>query len=222
MSLELDHIFVCVNIDAPEAELLKASGLQEGMRRIHRGQGTANVSFFFDNAYLELLYLFDEREIQSTVVRPLGLWQRCCWRETHACPFGIALRKSTSISCLPFSSWNYYAPFLPQGASIPIANNSENYSEPLIFIAPNPQKPVNLPLERRPSLDRQPQLKEITALRLTLPTQQTFSVEILKLVELGLIKCDRGDSYKLEIEFDKGKEGKLQAFSPGLPIAIAW
>jgi hypothetical protein len=222
MPLELDHIFVCVKTEAPEAELLKAFGLKEGMRRIHRGQGTANVSFFFHNAYLELLYLFDEREIQSSVVRPLGLWERCRWREIHACPFGIALRKLTSSSCLPFSSWNYYAPFLPQGASIPIANNSNNHSEPLIFMAPITQKPVNLPLERRPSLNHQPKLKEITALRLTLPTQQNFSVEILKLVELGLLECDRGNNYKLEIEFDEGNEGKLQDFSSSLPIAIAW
>lgn len=61
MDLELDHIFVCVKPNAPEAIALNNFGLHEGRRRTHQGQGTVNVCFFFQNAYLELLQIEFDR-----------------------------------------------------------------------------------------------------------------------------------------------------------------
>jgi hypothetical protein len=121
MQLKLDHLFICVQPEAPEAEHIKEFGLIEGRRRPHPGQGTTNVCFFFQNAYLELLWLCNAEESKSPIVRPTGLWERCRWRETQACPFGIAFRRVASDSLeLPFSTWNYYAPFLQSGSAIAI------------------------------------------------------------------------------------------------------
>src|SRR2546423_1508425 len=88
-------------------------GLQFGRRRIHQGQGTANACAFFDNAYLELLWRHDDDELQSEVVRPLGLWERVRWRETGASPFGVAFRPEDDN--VPIETWPYDAPFLPEG-----------------------------------------------------------------------------------------------------------
>ncbi|BAZ52332.1 hypothetical protein NIES4103_49920 [Nostoc sp. NIES-4103] len=221
--MEIDHIFVCVEPEAPEADLLKDFGLTEGNRRIHQGQGTANVCFFFHNAYLELLWLHDSNEIQSPVVSSTGLWERCRWQKTKVCPFGIALRRVTpNLLEIPFSTWNYYAPYLPSNAFIPILANSENLSEPLIFISPSSQKPANYPLEKQRPLTHQAGFQEVTALRVILPGDNSFSWEVTKLSELGIIKFLHGDFYHLEIEFDRGKEGKLQNFHPTLPILFKW
>ncbi|MBW4476264.1 MAG: VOC family protein [Tolypothrix brevis GSE-NOS-MK-07-07A] len=222
MGLELDHIFVCVEPKAPEAEFLKGFGFQEGNRRTHQGQGTANVCFLFHNAYLELLWLSDINEILSSVVRPLGLWERCCWRETEACPFGISLRSDVPDSLeLPFATWNYYAPYLPAGASIPIAANSENLSEPLIFISPVSRIPSASPLKRG-LLVNKPGFDEITKLRVTLVGEKNFSAELRKLAELGLVELKRGDRYHLEIEFNQAQEGQIQLFDSTLPISFRW
>ncbi|MDZ8258286.1 VOC family protein [Nostoc sp. ChiQUE01b] len=223
MQLELDHIFVCVEPEAPPADLLTAFGFTAGSRRIHRGQGTANVCFFFDNAYLELLWLFDTNEIQSPVVRPTGLWERCRWQETQACPFGISFRpKASDLREIPFPTWDYHAAYLPLKASIPIATNSDNLSEPLIFISPATKNPRNLPLERRPPLVHQVGFKEITALQVTLPDVQNFSAEVRTLIDLGLVQFSQGNFYQLEIEFDNAKEGNSQYFDSQLPIVIRW
>lgn len=222
MQLELDHLFICTEPEAPEAEALKAFGLVEGIRRPHSGQGTANVCFFFENAYLELLWMRDRDEIQSNGVRPTGLWERCCWRETGACPFGIGLRITSSGGGLPFSIWDYNAPFLPSGVSILVATNSLNVSEPLIFISPSTQKPASYPPEKRPPLIHQPELKEITAARITLPEPGDFSFEVTALNELGFVQFIRGDSYHLEIEFDRNKEGCQCDFTTILPLSIQW
>ncbi|MBW4512361.1 MAG: VOC family protein [Scytonematopsis contorta HA4267-MV1] len=222
MQLELDHIFVCVDPEAPEAKLLKDFGLTDGGGRIHRGQGTANVCFLFHNAYLELLWLFDESEIQSSVVRRTSLWERCRWKETQACPFGIAFRKNPNLLDLPFSTWNYQAPYRPPEASIQIATNSQNVSEPLIFISPAKRKPADSNLGDRQVLVHKFGLNEITAVRVSLAGNQDFSREINDVNGLGMVTFLQEDFYHLEIEFDNAKYGKFHSFQDVLPISIKW
>ena len=60
-----------------------------------------NACAFFDNAYLELLWRHDDDELQSDVVRPLGLWERVRWEDTGASPFGIAFRPGDQTCCRP-------------------------------------------------------------------------------------------------------------------------
>ena len=118
-------------------------GLQFGLRVVHEGQGTANACAFFDNAYLELLWRHDDRELQSAVVRPLALWERLRWRQTGASPFGVALR--TADVALPIDTWPYAAAFLSPGKSIPIVTAPNAGHEPLIFAHPG-----TLPIRPRP------------------------------------------------------------------------
>lgn len=223
MQLELDHVFVCVQPQAPEAKVFKTFGLVGGKSRIHHGQGTANHCFFFQNAYIELLWLHDNQEIQSPNVRPLGLWERCNWRQTQACPFGISWRLATpDLKNLPFPTWDYYAPYLPPGASIPIVTKEDNLWEPLVFISRFAQKPSNYLLERQHSLTDHLQLRQITGLRIILPNNQSLSEELTMVIDLGLLEFSRGQDYHLEIEFDHGYKGQLKYFDSILPISIKW
>jgi len=73
VTVELDHVFVCTALDAPEADLLVAFGLAEGTLNTHPGQGTANCRFYFRNALLELGWTRDEREARSPLVAPTRL-----------------------------------------------------------------------------------------------------------------------------------------------------
>jgi glyoxalase-like protein len=65
MTYALDHVFVCCAEGAPEAERLVRLGLTEGSPNTHPGQGTASRRFFFENAYLELIWVTDPREAQG-------------------------------------------------------------------------------------------------------------------------------------------------------------
>lgn len=223
MPLELDHLFICVEPEAPEAEHLTAFGLKEGRRRTHTGQGTANVCFFFHNAYLELLWMHNSEEIQSSIVQPIGLWERCQWKQNQVCPFGFAFRFTSpdTLDC-PIPTWNYPAPFLPAGKTIAVATNSSNVSEPLIFIAPVAPKPSAYPPDRRPPLNHHPELIEITKLRVTLPEVQALSPESMTLNELNLVEFLKGDRYYLNIEFDGGRTNQSHSFDPALPLSIEW
>ena len=84
--LELDHI-VIFGVDAPEAQALEALGLTGfGGTTRHGDLGTASTSFFFENAYLELLWVSDEAAARKAL--PLDFGLRMTWRESGIVPFG--------------------------------------------------------------------------------------------------------------------------------------
>jgi hypothetical protein len=70
----LDHLFICVAIDAPESAALTRIGLIEGTPNTHPGQGTACRRFFFRNMYLELIWVHDRDEARSHAASKLELW----------------------------------------------------------------------------------------------------------------------------------------------------
>ena len=134
--VELDHVFVCCAVGAPEALLLVQRGLLEGSPNNHAGQGTANRRFFFSNAYLELLWVSDPAEAQREVVLPTQLWERWSRRTEGACPFGIVFRPRTVATAeTPFSTWSYRPPYLPDGLSIDVGRDMA-LTEPQLFYLP--------------------------------------------------------------------------------------
>src|SRR5882724_5359721 len=113
---ELDHILVVCPAGAEvAARALHRVGLTEGSRNHHEGQGTACRRFFFENVYLELLWVSDPDEAQSEPARRTRLWERWSRLPQGACPFGIVLRagSSTDAAACPFASWAYRPSYLP-------------------------------------------------------------------------------------------------------------
>src|SRR5437899_5800140 len=93
MAFELDHVIICADSDAPEAERLIQFGLREAPPNQHPGQGTANRRFFFANAMIELLWVRDPAEAQSERTRRTLLWERWSGSAPHL--------PSASASVLP-------------------------------------------------------------------------------------------------------------------------
>src|SRR6478735_6200642 len=125
MSLELDHIFICCAHGAPEADALLRLGLLEGSRNTHPGQGTENRRFFFENAFLELLWVSNPNDAQCPLTRRTRLWERWSQRAAGTCPFGIAFRPAgRSVDEPPFATWRYAPAYLPNGVSIQFAQGT--------------------------------------------------------------------------------------------------
>ncbi|MEL6920382.1 MAG: VOC family protein [Pseudomonadota bacterium] len=142
MSIELDHVFWMV----PKATVshvttrLASLGLRESYRRVHVGQGTANVCYCFENAFLEVLWLENEAEARSAPIARTQLVQRGTGK---ANPFGICWRGEAGIDL-----WDFRPPFLPDGTSIPMAVASDDPALPLLFRFPGSKRPIELPRER--------------------------------------------------------------------------
>jgi hypothetical protein len=221
MTLEFDHLFICTEINAPEARALLDFGLTEGTSNRHPGQGTANRRFFFRNAMLELLWVCDSAEVRSPMIAPTHLWERWQNRNCGACPFGFCFRSSGEIKPnLPFSTWDYKPPYLPPSLAIPVGTNADIATEPMLFYLPFGQRPDRNP-QRQP-LNHSTKFKEISRVTLITPHTETLSAELQGVIQTNLIQIRGGDRYGLEIGFDGEKQGEKHDFHPKLPLRFCW
>ena len=182
--LELCHLFLFVEPQAPEAHLLNVMGLQQSCRRAHPGQGTENICYCFDNAFLELLWVTNRSEVSSSAIVRTGLSDRANWRQNGANPFGIALRGQASA---PFPTWDYKPPYLPKGHSIPVACSSGDPTQPLLFVSPGNARPDQWADGRAGKRQNAAGLSEIIGLEVFLGTGIAASPDLETLIEAGLI-----------------------------------
>ena len=217
MSIEIDHVFAFDEPSGPAAADLEAFGLRRGASRVHPGQGTANHCYFFDICYLELLWVTDAGEAGGAAVQPLRLLERSQWRARGTCPFGIALRAAgVEGRQLPFDTFAYHAPYLPDGASIRVANSRLGADSPLLFMPPPVIRPSRGPTQGPGGF------RQISHLALTVPAKAGVGAELKAIQQLGILEVAIGDAHHLEIELDGARARKRKTFLPALPITMRY
>jgi hypothetical protein len=215
MALHLHHVLVYTSVGAPEAEDLLDAGLVEGSPNTHHGQGTANRRFFFESGFLELLWVHDEREAQSTLTAPTKLWDRWAERGRAANPFGICFSSPDgAVSILPFPSWAYRPGYLSDERCILFADNLP-LSEPEVFVLSWPQvqsspktEPMRHPLG----------LCEMRFVSVGLPDPTSVSSSLRAIRDVGLVEVHRSATPELVIEFTSQKE--VQHSVPALGLSM--
>jgi hypothetical protein len=223
MAFELDHLFICTTIDAPEAEQLVSFGLTEGTPSVHPGQGTANRRFFFRNFMLELLWIHNPEEARSEPIQPVHLWERWADRNRGACPFGFCLRSTAHpVGILPFSTWEYRPPYLPASLNIPVATNAAVLTEPMLFYLAFGQRPDTYPAEKYQPLEHAAGLREVTRAELVTPYADSLSPELKAIVNVHLIRLRLGAEYLVELGFDGELQGQQIDCRPLLPFIWRW
>ena len=222
---ELDHLFICSTINAPEATQLINVGLIEGTSRIHPGQGTANRRFFFHNLMLELLWVHDSDEAKAEGIRQTHLWERWDGCDRSTCPFGICLRPTASpppLEHLPFPTWHYRPPYLPPSLSIPVATNIDVLTEPMLFYLPFAQRQDIHPEGKAQPLQHPIGFREVTGVTLISPHADSPSDELQALVASGLVQLQLGSAYRLILDFDGVSQGHELSLQPTLPLCFRW
>jgi len=205
----VDHVFVFCDRGAPEQQHLAAAGLQVGVRREHRGQGTANVCFGFGDAYLELLWLDDEAGARQPMVKPLGLQERARWQQTNASPFGVCLRPTAAGARPPFVAWPYRPGYLPADTSIQMACNSGVIGEPMLFAFDRPFQPFGVPHALA-----QHRLAEVVV---TVPDLAPMS--LLREVKVPGLRIQAGDQHLMELHLQPAN-GRRIDLRPHLPLVL--
>ncbi|HJQ29455.1 MAG TPA: hypothetical protein VJ827_08945 [Rubrobacter sp.] len=226
MTFEFDHMFICTEVGAPEADQLAAFGLTEGMPNTHPGQGTACRRFFFHNAMLELVWVRDEGEARSPLVAPTRLWERSLYRSTGYSPFGICLRPNMRHSApqpaLPFATWAYRPPYLPSGLHIDVASETSN-GEPMLFATPFGGRPeTRLPTEHSQFLVHRRGFGEVTSVHITLPRGRPMSRAVHAVQQISGVSFAVGSEHLAEVAFDQGSGHQSADFRPVLPLRICW
>jgi Glyoxalase-like domain len=215
---ELDHIFVATpNPDAAVAEL-ESHGLVLGHRGPHPNQGTANAVFFFDNVYIELLWVHDVVLASQPVMAQSTLPTRLAWPVSRASPFGISLRHADGQrdTPLPIPTWGWQAPFLPMGAvPIPIGVNSNSLLDPLVFVSLVTQRPDRRNVTRQQAIG----LHEVTGLYCRVEEPGPLADELIRLSELGIATFELSREPRLQITIDGGRQGRRLELSE-IPLDI--
>ena len=222
MSFELDHVFACANLDAPEAAQLVSHGLTEGPSGAHPGQGTANRCFVFRNAYFELIWVHSPEEARSPLTERTRLFERWKGRGHETCPFGICLRParpSVGIG-LPFAAWDYLPRYVAESSPIHIGTNSDRLAEPMLFFIESASRPDSW--ARQPPLLHRLGVREITSLSWTRPTDDSLSPELQAVVDGGCLAVASGRAHALEICFDNEAVGQSASLLPHLPLTLKW
>lgn len=212
--IELDHLFVCTTVGAPEADNLVRFGLREGSSNQHPGQGTANRRFGFANAMIELVWVSDPKEAQSQSTRRTLLWERWSGRKGAACPFGICLRPVDSqVTGSPFPGWQYRPAYLPDPLFMLVGETG--IEEPM-WVYLSFQKRAQY-LQR--FAEHPVGIREISGLTLTtcVPPRSCVSQKIMK---SGILTTRTGVTPLLEIEFDGQQQRRRVDFRPHLPLVF--
>lgn len=212
---ELDHIFLAVTEGGREVEQLLAAGFREGPSNTHPGQGTACRRIFFENGYLELVWLEDFDEAASPLVAPTGLAARL-GGQPGASRLGICLRRRDgALHELPLRTWAYQPPYLPSGMAISMAANSSLRHEPLLFFLPGIA-------QRRPFLGHLNESRRITKVSVTLNADRSRSAELEWLASSGYVHIVAGDRESVLIELDYGVQSRAHVVQTRIPLTVKW
>jgi len=217
--MEIDHLFLRARRDAPEADALRAFGLSEGSGNRHPGQGTANRRFFFDNAFLELLWIEDEDEIRSEATAPTRLAERLQADGADVSPFGVCFRPSSAQDAAPFPTWQYAPGYLPAGMTIGFGRDVP-LTEPMWCFFAHGTPPAAAPVERRQPLRHAAGLAALTAVAITVPGTGVRSAPAVAAQDSGRVAIAPGDAHLMTLTFDDGRAGGRHDFRPGLPLVI--
>ncbi len=98
--MKIDHIFIFSANKGNEAEDLINFGMAEGSNRVHPGQGTINRKFYFENFYLEILWVHSEEEVKSTLTSHTQLWKVSQFIQNGNSPYGLCLVKNNATDDL--------------------------------------------------------------------------------------------------------------------------
>lgn len=225
--LELDHVYIVVPPRATAAvQALRGAGIvidTEAVR--HDGEGTTSLAAFFENAYLELMWVDSSVAVDSAHEFDVADFRRAtAWGQTGASPFGIGLHFLTGtpsdlgipfrLDAVPDSRPTTYYVLLRQPA--------ESLA-PDLFIMPT-DRAVTTWLAR--FRDREPErfahpagVHRISRIVVrTTPRQRPG----LAALDLRLVRFDDSSAPLLEVEFDNGTRGKRWDLRPALPLILSY
>jgi hypothetical protein len=206
--MDIDHIFIFTDDNGKIADKLVEFGLVEGSNRVHVGQGTTNRKFYFDNFFLEILWVHNEQEIKSDLVKPIGLWQRADYKRNQFSPYGLCIVKSDDNNGLFENSFEYQPDYFPNGMTIEILRNENQPQLPWTFRLPFKGQKKN---EKEPK-NHKNGIQRLTKVNFNYKNSQTDKY-LNFFSEESNIDFTVSEDYGMTLTFDNNKQGHREYFA---------
>ena len=237
--LQVDHFNIWVENPETAKEKLNEIGFNsvpDSLSEVHKGQGTAGRYFNFLNGYLELIFVYDQNELEENSKKnnDLDFTERANFKKSGALPFSIALKvKDYEIEKIPFEKVRYHQNWMDENANIYSAKNSKTHlQEPSIFVVyPEIESDrfeslsdlKNIPDEyafarefyKHPNGAKRITNIVITSIDLDLKTE---TIKALNGVQNLTIR--NGKEQIMELYFDNNIQGETFDLRPELPLII--
>ena len=206
--MDIDHIFIFTNDNGKIADELVLFGLAEGSSRVHVGQGTTNRKFYFDNFFLEILWVHNEAEIKSDLIKPTGLWQREDFKKNDFSPFGLCIVNTDETERLFQNAIKYQPVYFPAGLNIDILTNEEKPSLPWTFRLPFRGQKKN---ETEPT-EHKCGLKNLTSVEFGITNYNNTDEFIQQFAGQDKIRFTLSATNNLTLTFDDNRNGLTKEF----------
>lgn len=199
--MNIDHIFIFTKPNDIAIEQLTNAGFVEGVGRVHEGQGTANRKFYFENFFLEFIWVINEEEIQSEKIKSMGLWDRANYKHNGYSRFGICFQNDESTDTLFKNAFHYQPDYFPQGKVIEILKHNDKPSLPMMF-----RLPFKGDIKHNQPVSHTNGVKKLTAIVF----QYTDKIErsYFEVIPENLIMFRKADETWLVLGFDNLKQQK--------------
>lgn len=237
--LEVDHFNIWVKNPKIAKEKLTDIGftsVPDSLSKIHKGQGTTGRYFYFLNNYLELIFVYDQNELEenNNKNKDLDFTTRANFDKNGASPFGIALKiKDYNVEKIPFEKVRYHQDWMDDNASIYSAKNSKtNIKEPSIFVVyPEIESDrfetladlKNIPEEYsiwREFFKHPNGAKKITAITITSTDLDLATTTMRAINGIDNLTVKNGSEHLMELFFDNNIQGKTIDLRPELPLIV--
>jgi hypothetical protein len=237
--LQIDHLNIWVKDPKTAKNKLTDIGftsVPDSLSPIHKGQGTSGRYFHFLNNYLELIFVYNQNELEqnNAVNKDLDFTERANFDKNLASPFSIALKvKDYNTEKIPFEKVRYHQDWMDENASIFSAKNSKtNLKEPSIFVVypeiESGRYESLTALEKFPSEDdswkayfKHPNgAQKITNITIT-STDLDLNTETMKAInDIENVTVKNGKAHLMELYFDNNIQKKSFDLRPELPLII--
>jgi hypothetical protein len=237
--LLVDHLNIWVKNPKKAKERLTANGftsVPDSLSKIHTGQGTTGRYFHFLNGYLELIFVYDQNELEENILKnkDLDFTERANFEKNGASPFSIALKvKDYNTEKIPFEKISYNQDWMPKNANIYSAKNSKTHlKEPSIFVVyPEIESDTfqtladlkNIPEDYafvREFYKHPNGAKKITNIIIT-TTDLDLNTETIKALNgIENVTVKNGTEHLMELYFDNNIQGMSFDLRPELPLII--
>jgi len=237
--LEVDHINIWLKnpkIAKEKLEQIGFVGIPDSLCKVHKGQGTTGRYFYFLNAYLELIFVYDELEFKMNVEKnnQLDFIERSNSPDNGFLPFSIALKmKNYNKEKIPFEYINYSQDWMGESNEICVAKNSKiKKEEPSLFVI-YPEIEFDV-FESKKDLSKIPEeyslwrefykhkngAEKISKIKIHTNKLDSKSETVKMLKDLREVELVIGEEYLMELYFDNQKKNEVYDLRPEIPLKI--